>query len=294
MELQQLIYFQQVAHSENITRTAGDLRVSQPALSKMIRTLEEELGASLFDRKGKRIELNTRGKKFLKRVEAALNELNEARNEIQDEEGEVKGTIRLSFDVASSIIPNLIREFRTLHPDVTFQLSQHDTYTASTNFDLCVTSLPIGLHGTEKTVLLNEEIVLAVPKDNPLSNQASLRLEQIANEGLISLKRGRSLREKTDAFCKVAGFIPRITFESDDPATVRALIRAGQGISFIPSITWKGATDESIRLLRIEHPICSRSIELHWKKDHYLGQAARTFREFLIEYFHEAEARHIT
>ena len=285
MELQQLIYFQQVAHSENITRSAGDLRVSQPALSKVIRNLEKELGADLFDRKGKRIELNTRGKKFLKRVEAALNELNEARNELQDEEGEVKGTIRFCFDVASSIIPNLIREFRNLYPDVTFQLSQHDQNTGSSNFDLCVTSLPIGLHGTEKIELLNEEIVMAVPKDNPLSSLPSIRLEQIANEGLISLKRGHRLREKTDAFCKVAGFIPRITFESDDPATVRGLIRAGQGIAFIPSITWKGVTDESVRLLPIERPLCSRSIELHWKKDHYLGLAARTFREFLIEYF---------
>jgi LysR family transcriptional activator of glutamate synthase operon len=285
MELQQLIYFRHVAHSENITRSAGELHISQPALSKMISNLEKDLGTSLFDRKGKHIELNTKGMMFLKRVESVLDELDEARNELQSEDGEVKGTIRFCFDVASSIIPNLIRQFRHLYPEVTFQLYQHYQTPASSRFDLYVTSLPAGLDGTEKIELLNEEIFIAIPEENPLSSQPSIRLEQIANEGIISLKRGNSLREMTDAFCKVAGFIPRITFESDDPATVRGLIRAGQGIAFVPSITWRGTTDESTRLLKIEHPSCYRSIELHWKKGHHLSQAVRTFRQFLIDYF---------
>jgi len=285
MEIQQLIYFRHVAHSENITRSAGELHISQPALSKMISNLEKDLGTYLFDRKGKHIELNTKGMMFLKRVESVLDELDEARNELQSEDGEVKGTIRLCFDVASSIIPNLIRQFRQLYPEVTFQLFQHYQTPASFRFDLYVTSLPAGLDGTDKLELLNEEILIAIPEENPLSSEPTIRLEQIANQEIISLKKGHSLREKTDAFCKVAGFIPRITFESDDPATVRGLIRAGQGIAFVPSITWRGTTDESIKLLKISHPSCYRAIELHWKKDHQLSLAVSTFRQFLIDYF---------
>ncbi len=294
MELQQLIYFRHVAYSENVTRSAGELHISQPALSKMINNLERDLGTVLFDRKGKRIELNAKGALFLKRVEAALNELDQAATELRDEGGEVKGTIHFCFDVASSVIPNLLREFRSLYPKVTFELYQHYRNVASSRFDLCVTSLPVGLHDTEKTVLLNEEILIAVPKENPLSSQPSIRLEQIAGEGFISLKKGNSLREKTDAYCKVAGFIPRITFESDDPAMVRGLIRAGQGIAFVPSITWSEISDESIRLLHIEQPLCSRTIELHWKKEHYLSHAVMSFRKFVIDYFARLQNRHIT
>ncbi len=285
MELQQLVYFQHVAYSENITRSAGELNISQPAMSKMIHNLEKDLGVSLFDRRGKHIALNNKGIQFLKRVETVLHELKEARHELQEEEHEVKGTIHFCFDVASHIIPNLIREFRFLYPDVTFQLYQHYRNPAPSHFDLCVTSLPIGLQGTEKIELLNEEILVAVPKENPLSSQTSVRLEQIADEGLISLKKGNSLRERTEAYCKVAGFSPRITFESDDPATVRGLIRAGQGIAFVPSITWKGTTDETVKLLKIERPSCTRSIELHWRKDQHLNLAVRTFKQFVIDFF---------
>lgn len=285
MNLLQLKYFQHVAQTENITRSANELLISQPALSKMIHTLEDDLGTQLFDRRGKYIELNTKGALFLKRVDIVLSELDEARNELQDSQGEIKGSVHFCFDVASHIIPNLLMEFRLIYPEVTFHLLQHYRNPEPSKFDLCLTSLPIGLHGTEKIDLLREEILLAVPKSHPLSSRKSISLAEVSSESLISLKKGNSLRETTDAFCKVAGFIPQITFESDDPATVRGLIRAGQGIAFVPAVTWKGTTDASISLLHIENPACFRTIELHLKKNRYLSQTVQTFQQFIIDYF---------
>ncbi|MEO3946717.1 LysR family transcriptional regulator [Gorillibacterium sp. CAU 1737] len=285
MELQQLLYFQHVAHSENMTRSASDLHISQPSLSKVIRVLEQELGVLLFDRRGRKIALNEKGRLFLRRVETVLNELKEARSELQAQDKEVKGTLHFYFDVASSVIPDVIRSFRLLYPEVTFELDQHYGAPSSPRFDLCVTSMPVGLRGTEKVDLLKEELLLAVPLDNPLAVQSSIRLDQIADEGLICLRKGNSLRELADALCKTAGFVPKISFESDDPATVRGLIRAGQGIALVPSLTWPGTFDETIKLLKLENPNRFRTIELHWKKDHPLGLAAQTFRLFLIDYF---------
>jgi LysR family transcriptional activator of glutamate synthase operon len=285
LDLLQMRYFQHIAYTENITRSANELLISQPALSKMLNNLEKELGAKLFDRRGRHIELNSKGTLFLKRVETILNELEEARKEILDYAGEINGNVRFCFDVASHIIPNLLRDFCLIYPKVTFQLLQHYRNPSSSKFDLCVTSLPTGLHGTEKMELLREEILLAVPKSHPLSSLSTINLSDLSSESLISLKKGNSLRESTDALCKIAGFIPRITFESDDPATVRGLIRAGQGIAFVPALTWKGTTDESIALLEITNPSCFRTIELHWKEGRYLSPTVQTFRQFILDYF---------
>lgn len=285
MELSQLLYFRHVARTENISKSASELHISQPALSKMISILEKDLGVKLFDRQGKHIKLNRFGSMFLKRVEIALDALDNGRRELEDISGRMIGTLHVSFDVASHIMPDLLREFRDYHPDVTFHLLQHFRNPAQTKFDFCITSSPVELRGTAHIELLREEVFLAVPQSHPLAAMKTVRLSDVAEDGFIALKRGRSLRETTDAFCTLAGFKPRIIFESDDPATVRGLIRAGQGIAFVPAITWKGTTDSSVVLLRVTHPECIRIIELHWMEDWYLSVAAQAFRQFTKDYF---------
>lgn len=285
MELSQLKYFRHTARTENITKSAAELHISQPALSKMIVTLEKDLGVKLFKREGKHIKLNNHGAVFLKYVEIALGALEDGRKELEDASGRMVGALNLSFDVASQLMPDLLKEFRDRHPEVTFHLLQHARNPTQTKFDFCITSSLVGPSGTEKKALLKEEIFLAVPETHPLASKKSVHLSNFAEEGFITLKQGSSLRETTDALCALAGFKPRIIFESDDPATVRGLIRAGQGIAFVPAITWKGATDSSVVLLHVKHPECTRIIELHWMKDSYLSIAGQAFHQFTIDYF---------
>lgn len=135
--------------------------------------------------------------------------------------------------------------------------------------------------------LITEEIFLAVPTNHPLAKRTSIRLKEVANDDFISLKPGMSLREITDTFCHYAGFTPHIIFESDDLATVRGLIKARQGVAFIPEITWGGSTGSSMTLLHIEEPVCKRTISLSCTVDRYLPEPARLFRQFVIDYFDE-------
>ncbi len=105
------------------------------------------------------------------------------------------------------------------------------------------------------------------------------------NEAFLSLKPGQSLRDLTDAFCMQAGFTPKIVFESDDPSTIQGLIRAGQGIAFVPAISWRGSTGPAVAQVQIEQPVCQRTIGLSWLEHRYLSVAARQFRQFVRDYF---------
>ncbi|WP_303620363.1 LysR family transcriptional regulator substrate-binding protein, partial [Hungatella hathewayi] len=82
-----------------------------------------------------------------------------------------------------------------------------------------------------------------------------------------------------------AGFEPSVVLESDSPETVRELIRAGIGISFIPSITWQGMDTKNIALVPISFPQCRRYINLSWRSQGYLSPAAILFRDFVQDYF---------
>lgn len=286
MELLQLKYFQTVARLEHMTRAAEELHIPQPALSKTISHLEKELNVLLFDRRGKYIYLNEYGKAFLKRVDEALTSLENGKHELIDLSGKTFGDIKLVILSASSLIPELLSSFRKHYPHINFNLIQHFSNSVSpTDFDLCISSSALKLNNTNNIPLINEEIFLAVPAEHPLATRSSIRLNEVANDDFISLKRGKDLREITDAFCKYSGFTPNVIFESDDPATVRGLIRANQGIAFVPEISWGGSTGSSMTLLHLEEPICERTISLTFTPERYLPQAARLFRQFTIDYF---------
>lgn len=288
MELLHLKYFCKVARLQHMTHAAEELHIAQPALSKSIKMLETELGVSLFDRTGRYITLNEYGRTFLKHVEQALQSLEDATREVHDLATGTVGYIKLAFPVGSHIVPNLITAFREKYPDIHFQLLQHYEENVKPEFDLCISSLPQNYEHMQSIPLVTEEIFLAVPKGHALADRSSIALSEAAHEHFIGLRHGHSLRETTDDYCHMAGFKPKHIFESDDPATVRGLIRAGQGVAFIPAVSWEGSTGPDISLVPIHTPICQRTIGISWRGDHYLSRAALVFREFTIEFFGNA------
>ncbi|MDF1962233.1 LysR family transcriptional regulator [Priestia megaterium] len=286
MELLQLKYFQVVARLEHISKAAEELYVSQPALSKTISQLEKELGIRLFDRNGKYIKLNRYGKAFCAKVELALKTLKDAKHELKDMSNDPCEEIRLVVLASSHLLPELLSRFREQYPQVRFRLMQHLTNSNSQpDFDLCISAFPLTTRQIEHTPLLRESILLAVPLDHPLAKQSRVKLNELKNEKFIVLKKGKELRKITDVICKEQNFVPQITFESDDPATVRGLIRAKQGIGFIPEVTWGGSTGKDVKLLKIEEGTFERTIFLAWNNGGYVTDLQQIFRQFVIDYF---------
>lgn len=285
MDLLQLQYFQKAAELEHISQAAKEFYIAQPAMSRTIAQLEKELGVPLFERRGRSIRLNAYGKVFLRQTNAAFSALADGRREIL--EMAKKGTyeIRLAFLAASPFLPELLSTFRARHPHIGFRLLQRVPTYAQDEFDLCVSCLPLSLPDVQSTPLLTEEIFLALPKSHTLAQRPDIALEEVREEGFIHLKPGNALREITDDFCRQAGFIPSVLFESDDPATVRGLIRAGQGIGFIPAVSWGDMADTRIALLRIKQPACKRTIGISWLPRRYQSQAVRLFYEYTIDFF---------
>ena len=286
MDLLTLRYFRTVARLEHMTKAAETLQIAQPALSRMIGQLEKELNVQLFDRSGRSIRLNEFGRRFLAKVEHALETLEDGKQELLDLAERPTGSVGFYLQVGSYLLPDMISAFRKLYPEVQFKLLQHDPEaTSSPSFDLCLSSRPFRIPGTESIPVLTEPIVLAVPSDHPLAGRRSVRLSELADEGFIGLKPGKRLRETTDALCRSAGFAPRILYECDEPSMVRGLVRSGIGVSFIPLLTWGGSQGSSVALLTVEEPECSRTLELSWYADRYMTLAAKTFKEFVQAYF---------
>jgi DNA-binding transcriptional LysR family regulator len=289
MDLFQLHSFRTVARLEHVTRAAEELRVAQPALSKTIARLEAELGVPLFDRRGRRVALNTCGQAFLRHVEHVFMELEDGRQELADLVGLARGTVTVAATTLR-LLPDLLSAFRDRHPGVNFRLSQASTAEmqerlVSGEIDLCLASAPITGPTIHSVALFTEDILLAVHPRHRLAERRRIPLGEVAAEPFISAKRGYWSRDLTDDACRQAGFIPDIICEGDEPGAIRSLVAAGLGVAFLPTSAQRAGAGPEVAWLHITEPVCQRTVSLVWREDRYLSAAVRRFRQFAVEYF---------
>ncbi|AVF28115.1 HTH-type transcriptional regulator GltC [Paenibacillus larvae subsp. larvae] len=152
MELLQLKYFQKVAKIQHMTKAAQELHIAQSSLSRTISRLEEDLGVSLFERKGRQIHLNMFGQRFLNRVERIFTELEEGTEEIAELQGIENKRVVVGATI-TRLLPDLFKEFLTVHPDVKFQLFQFSTTEIKKAFTVYVYVQDLNLRSCLKAMI---------------------------------------------------------------------------------------------------------------------------------------------
>lgn len=286
MELLQLRYFVTVGRMEHMTKAAQELRIAQPALSKTISRLEEDVGVPLFDRQGGRIRLNPFGKLYLDKVERALNLLDQGQKEVTELAGLEHGSIHLA---TSTIEPlsEALNAFLSQHPNVGFRITQASTEELARliedgEADICFTALPLKSSGISGATVLKEDIYLAVPKGHRLAGRSSVRLSEAAGEPFIGYSEDFVFQQMNDAFFHQAGIKPKYVCRVDESSALASLVRAGLGVALFGC---KSVEDSRFILLPIEYPVCQRHYQILWHDKRYLSLASRKFRDFVIEFF---------
>ncbi|PYI57556.1 LysR family transcriptional regulator [Paenibacillus flagellatus] len=287
MELLQLHYFIAVARLEHMTEAARSLHVTQSSLSKTIQRLEEDLGVPLFDRAGRKLRLNEYGRKFLRRAERALLELEQGKREIKDLSGLEHSTLELAVTTASTL-PHILRAFRKRMPDVHFHVQMLATQEMVTllqrgEVDFGLSSPPIEGDEIECQIVCVDPIVVAVPTGHRLADRNSLSLIELKDEWFVGVRKGYGTRDLVDAVCESAGFVPRYVYEGDEPARLSALVEAEIGIAFIPSSARNSR--ERIRYIPVEDRELVREIALLRHKSRHVSRAAQEFRKVVETYF---------
>lgn len=285
MEINQMRYFLEVASTQHVTRSAERLHIAQPALSKAIHNLEQELGVPLFASKGRNIVLTEYGKYLQEKMSGIISEIDDLPQELKSMADRENATIHLKVLAASTLITDAIIEYRRKHPKINFQLMQNDQ---SKIYDISVTTERVKseeIFNSENRFELIEKIFLAVPAEHRLAKRGKINLTEVEKDGFISLMGSKQLRWICDKFCRQAGFEPRIIFESDNPAAVKNMVCSNMGICFWPEFSWGNLQKGSAVLLEIEQPLCEREIIFKCRENKLDNRAVRDFFEFLQEFF---------
>lgn len=283
MELTQIRYFLEVARTKHMTNSAKNLHITQPALTQAIHRLEENLGVPLFVAKGRNIVLTEYGKYLQKKLEPLMEQMDQIPEQLSMMVKLESETIHMNVLAASSLVMESIIEYKKKHGEIHFQLQQNSK---SDLYDIAITTKLFYQGLNEKnSFACAEKIYLAVPENEKYRLRTSIRLEEVAKEGFISLLGSREFRYICDRFCQHAGFTPNIIFESDNPAAVKNMIAANMGIGFWPEFTWGSIENENVRLLEIEEPVCQRDIIITYNINKIDSHNVTEFYEFLVEFF---------
>lgn len=295
MELRQLKYFIEVARKEHVTRASEKLHVAQSAISRQIANLEEELGVQLFTREGRSIKLTPIGMNFLYRVERAMDELDKALEEVHEYLDPDVGEIRIGFphSLATYSLPSVISAFRKKHPSIRFQLRQgitssliEDVIKGEVDIAL-VTPVPTDHPEVHGHILFTEEIRAILPPSHPLSENTTIRLNQLEKEPFIIFRTGFTLRTIVIDACSQAGFRPKIAFEGEETSTIRGLVASGLGVSLLPEVALveRGPIDPIS--VRISEPRVTRTVGFITSRTKKLTPSERIFQHFLWEFYRE-------
>lgn len=285
MELLQLKYFQTVAYTEHISKAAKQLNIAQPSLSLTIKRLEDELGTTLFDRKGRNIQLSASGHIFLKHVNRIFIELENAQMAIQSEEQHICNTIKIAIS-NPRFLSGLISEHINLFPTSKILQSigvKSDILTSlkKGDIELGITSYPIQDDELESCLLINEDIVLVLPSNHRLTGNNEVSLSLFADEPFITLANNVEYSAFTTFLCEKAGFSPNIAFEVDSHLLVE-IIKLDQGVALIPISVCRTL---GLNYIQITEDSTTYPVSLSWVKHKTLSSSAQHFRDFIISYY---------
>jgi LysR family transcriptional regulator, benzoate and cis,cis-muconate-responsive activator of ben and cat genes len=244
MELRHLRYFIAVAGEENVSRAALKLHVSQPALSRQIRDLEDELGFKLLERSAKSVRLTEAGKTFQGEARAVLQRVEMAMKAARAVATGGRGELHVGYapSLTARILPPALRAFQSGVPQVRVLL--HDLSTEEMLARLRDGGLQIAflvrppramLRGLQFENLLRESMCLAVAPKHPLARRRTVKLAEFAREPLIAYSR-REYPEYHESLSKFFATIrgrPQVAEEHDGITSLIAAVEAGGGVALV-------------------------------------------------------------
>lgn len=247
MDLRLLRYFLVVAEELHITRAAARLGIQQAPLSQQIKRFEQSLGAQLFRRKPRGVELTEAGVALRDEAASIFASVERAVDTVGRVSRGQQGDIRIGLTTSACfhpLPPKAIRSYRRANPQVTIQIEQNSTpglieRLQAGRVDVAFIRTAIGAPaGVTVVPLIEEPMVVALPARHPLARvRRGLTLKSLAHEKFIGYPRaaGAGLYDSVIAACIVSGFNPDIAYEAPQIVSTLNLVAAGMGISVVPS-----------------------------------------------------------
>jgi len=288
LNLRQLQTFITVARLSSFTRAALLLHLSQPALTKQIRQLEETLGVRLLDRNTRSVGLTRIGKELAPVVDQLLREIDMVVVNTKGLAEKSRGVIRIAAlpSISSTILPRAIARFKDTYPGISVILKdvlaeRLVAMVKAEDVDFGIGSLSSVDPEVRFTLLLTDRIVMVVPPGFVLSRKKEIELKDLVGLPLILMDKESSVRRLIDRAFEAIGAFATPAFEATYMSTAAGMVKAGLGVALLPSSASETGELTGLRSRPIKHPALTREIGVIQRTGRSLSPAAAGFMTFL-------------
>lgn len=289
MNLQQLQYFKVISQTKNFTTASNILSITQPALSKAISKLEEELDVQLFEREGRNIKITKYGEVFLKYAESALDDIEKGIEKIHDMKTNNDNIISIAstYCIGATFIPFLISNFINSHIQTRFNFNNQSTEEIFK--DLKYERVDLGFFDSiekidkyseiETILVKKEEYVLIAPKNHHLANREEVELKELKDEYFIAYNDRNN--EKKISYSELIGYTPKIAVEPTEATMLASLVAAGAGIAII--LNTPMINTNKLSIIKIKDYIGRKNIYMGWNRNSYYSKTIEEFKKYVIK-----------
>lgn len=280
----------EVAKYKSITKAAEQLHISQPALSKSIKALEEELGTTLLIRTNKTSHITDAGNVVLEYARKMTGLVGEMKLTLSDLTNLLVGQLNIGLPpfIGSLFFPKVMAQFHHAYPNIKLDITEYGgarvvKSVEEEEFELGVAVLPVDEAIFNVYPIVEEEMLLLVPKNHPLANRKEVYIKDLKDEEFIFYHEEFALNKIIrNHFYITAGFEPKILFKSSQWDLMSEMVAANLGLSILPRSICNRLFAKDINIVSLKPTIMWR-LAVITKKGRYISHAGRTFIDFIVK-----------
>lgn len=293
IDLKKLSYFVGVVECRNFTLAAQRLYVSQPMLSKVVRSIEESLGTQLIERSRRSFHLTEAGEEFYQQSKMLLEQYRALMLGFSEEreEREVSGTVSISISasIMNLFFPKLLVDINKLYPKVQLNVFEVGSNTGVENImdgkaDLAVVMLPVESKDLELYPLVEDRCVLVGHKNHPLMQKSCVDFRELVDETFISFNNQFVLHDMFMHNCKTAGFSPNISYQSSQDSFIMEMVALEQGLAVLPRPVVQASVFQDVHYTDL-NPQMHWNVALAAPRSGYSTRATSMVKEAIRDYF---------
>jgi LysR family transcriptional regulator, nitrogen assimilation regulatory protein len=291
MDLRKLRYFSNVVEARSISKAAESLHVAQPALSKSIQALEEELGTPLLQRSAKGVATTEAGARLYEHCQIVFKQLDRARLDVRKSVERPSGTVTvgLPHSLMTVLALPMLQLTTARYPDVRLELKQEHSHVLSSNIrggklDFAVMASPRSASGLICQRLLEEELLFVEPVRPSKARETHISFIEASKREFILPSVGNGLRASAEGHFRARSLPLNVKYEIDAIALITQCVDAGLGVSLLPGGCLSMDIDQGrVRVKPFAEGGCHRSIVLCHAVEATLSPAAATVMSLVEE-----------
>lgn len=287
MDLLHLRSLLAVADHKAITQASRALGLTQPALSRRLQQLEEEMGARLLERSKKGVALTEAGRLVVSEARVLVDRYERLRRVVRAQEGLETGIVRIGggATAVSFLLPQTIAEFTRLHPGVRFEVREEGSRDVEADvrderLELGIVTLPMHSREFEVRPLRRDRIVLIASPDHPLAKRRRVDVHELAGLGLVGFDSESAIRKLIDGALRKAGVEMRVQMELRSIAAILEMVAHTPMLAFVSQLGVDGR-DIGVRVIEVRGVSIHRRLAVISKLGRPLSPAARAFAAML-------------